>query len=246
MTLVAGTALSATVATGELLHARPDRSLTRRVRRARGPIRSIATLVGLACTLTACGGSAVGGTPAPASPAPSSSAAQSATPLAGLSPCATLDKAIAGQGFPPATPSVADPEHACGTKKAGYGSIGVNLQDGQSYNTNFGDPDQIQEGTIRKRRAILEMATDHTSGSCAVSMEVRPHSRAMVFVGLSAGTTDQACTDTKTLAPRGRPATSHTGLKTIGLPRSRPRDGNLGCRTVGGWCTALAWSITYA
>jgi hypothetical protein len=206
LTLVAGTALSATVATGELLHARPDRSLTRRVRRARGPIRSIATLVGLAalvCALTACSGSSVGGTPAPAtSPAtaPSNSAAQSDTPLAGLSPCKTLDQALAGQGFPPATPDIADPEHACGSDKPGYGSVGLGLQDGVVYNTQLGDPDKIQGGTVRNRRALLEIGTNHTSGGCAVDMEVKPHSRASVDVHLSSGSLDQACTDARKLA----------------------------------------------
>jgi hypothetical protein len=168
-----------------------------------GPIRPIAALAGVAalvCALTACSGSPVAGTPAPATSAPSSSAAQSSTPLAGLSPCATLDKATAGQGFPPATPTLADPEHACSTQKAGYGTIGLNLQDGQSYNTNLGgESNEVRDGTVRNRRAVLSVGFLHTAGSCDVSMEVKPHSRAITSAALTT-TTDQACTEARKLA----------------------------------------------
>ncbi|HWD02350.1 MAG TPA: hypothetical protein VG674_07850 [Amycolatopsis sp.] len=172
-----------------------------------GPIRSLAAFVGLAalaCALTACDGSSVGGTPAPAtssSSAPSSSAGQSNTPLAGLSPCKTLDQALAGQGYPAATPDIADPEHVCDAQKPGQDDyLGLGLQDGQRYDTSISNPEKTQKGNVRDRRAILEPEPNHGSGICAVSIEVKPESRAIVSASLASGTTDQACTAAENLA----------------------------------------------
>ncbi|WP_432848145.1 hypothetical protein ACQPXB_45270 [Amycolatopsis sp. CA-161197] len=169
-----------------------------------GPIRGFVTFVGLAalaCALTACDGS-VEGSPTPASTsgsAPTStSAAQSDTPLAGLSACKLLDQALAGQGYPPATQSVADPEHACGTQK--QDDIGLDLQDGQSYDANLSNPSKAQTGNVRDRRAILELEPTGQTGICAVRIEVKPKSRALVSASLAPGTTDAACTRAEDVA----------------------------------------------
>jgi hypothetical protein len=111
-----------------------------------------------------------------------------------------LDQALAGQGYPASTPDTADPEHACDTVKPGYGTLGVNLQDGQSYNSHLGDAKQTQEGHVRNRRAVLSKGILQTSAGCEVSMEVKPNSRAIVDAALSSGTLDQACTDARKLA----------------------------------------------
>ncbi|MET7995166.1 hypothetical protein ABZU76_30140 [Amycolatopsis sp. NPDC005232] len=171
-----------------------------------GPIRGFVTFVGLAalaCALTACDGS-VGGNPAPAGPAASASSSaptsQSDTPLAGMSSCKTLDQALTGQGFPPSTPSIADPEHACDTQKEGFGVFSLGLQDGEAYDTSIANPAKASAGSVRARRAILEREPTQQTGVCAVSIEVKPESRATIAVSSSRGTTDEACTKARTLA----------------------------------------------
>lgn len=161
-----------------------------------GPIRGFVTFVGLAalaCALTACDGS-VGGSPTPASTSgsasTSSSAVQSDTPLAARSACKLHDQALAGQDYPPATQSVADPEHACGTQK--QDDIGLDLQDGQSYDQGLSNTAQATRGKVRQRAAIFEPNINGGSGGCAVNIEVKPKSRAIVVATLSTGSTDDA------------------------------------------------------
>ncbi|MEV4598676.1 hypothetical protein AB0K15_14835 [Amycolatopsis sp. NPDC049253] len=164
-----------------------------------GPIRGFATIVGLAglaCALTACG-SSVGGNPTAVSPsrsAPSSSpSSQTDTPLAGMSPCKTLDQALAGQGYPHASPSIADQKTACDTQKFRQAHLSLGLQDGQSYDTSIPNPANATTGNVRARRAILEPEPTQQAGSCAVSIEAKPKSRATVFAALTSGNTDDAC-----------------------------------------------------
>ncbi|WP_329068173.1 hypothetical protein [Amycolatopsis sp. NBC_01480] len=161
-----------------------------------GSIRSLSAIisvVALACALTACSDK-LGGQPAPVSSDPSSQpSATSDTPLAGLSPCATLDKALTGQGFPAAAPTAADPEHSCATTKPQVGTVGLMLQDGRTINEDLGDPSKTKTGTVHERAAILEPGYLGTSSGCAVDMEVKPKSRVTVSGTLSTGTTDQAC-----------------------------------------------------
>ncbi|QYN23374.1 hypothetical protein [Amycolatopsis sp. DSM 110486] len=170
-----------------------------------GPIRGFVTFVGLAtlaCALTACDGP-VGGNPTPVSPSGSASSSapstQSDTPLAGMSPCKTLDQALAGQGYPASTPSIADPEHGCSTDKT-QDNLGLVLQDGQSYDTNLSNPSMAQPGHVRTRRAILELEPTRQAGLCAVRIEVKPNSRALVSAALTSGNTDEACTRARNVA----------------------------------------------
>ncbi|MET7995168.1 hypothetical protein ABZU76_30150 [Amycolatopsis sp. NPDC005232] len=168
-----------------------------------GPIRGFVTFVALTCALTACDGS-VGGNPTPVSPSgstpTSAPSSQSDTPLAGMSPCKTLDQALAGQGYSPSTPSIADPEHACDADKPGQDNLGLVLQDGQSYDANLSNPSKDQTGHVRARRAILELEPTGQEGLCAVRIEVKPKSRALVSASLAPGTTDAACTRARAVA----------------------------------------------
>ncbi|MEV0070092.1 hypothetical protein [Amycolatopsis sp. NPDC050768] len=171
-----------------------------------GPTRGLFTLACLATltlSLTACDGS-VEGNPSPTTSAGQGSSSAtpplSDTPLAGMSSCKTLDQAVAGQGFPASTPTLADPEHACESLKAGYGTVGLDLQDGQSYDTSFSNTDQLVSGNVRKRRAFLEPGINHGTGGCGVSMEVKPKSRALVVLTLSSGSTDQSCIGARKVA----------------------------------------------
>ncbi|MEV8611188.1 hypothetical protein AB0383_25255 [Amycolatopsis sp. NPDC051373] len=111
-----------------------------------------------------------------------------------------MDQALAAQGFPASAPSSADLEHACDTTKPGAGTFGLDLQDGQSYDTNFANPASTQTGHVRDRLAVLQLETNHQAGTCAVSIEVKPKSRAIVFGALTSTDTDQACIQTRKVA----------------------------------------------
>jgi hypothetical protein len=159
-------------------------------------LSAVTSVVVLVCALTACSNQ-LGGQAAPVSTsAPQSTTSN--TPLAGLSPCATLDKALTGQGFPAAAPTAADPEHSCATDKPPVGGLTLLLQDGQAIDENLDDPSKTKTGQVHDRASILEPGFLGTSSGCAVNMEVKPKSRATVIGTLSTGTTDQACNFTKT------------------------------------------------
>ncbi|WP_432848140.1 hypothetical protein ACQPXB_45255 [Amycolatopsis sp. CA-161197] len=166
----------------------------------------LAGLAALTLILTACD-SSVGGNPSPEPSVGSSGATAplSNTPLAGMSSCKTLDQAIAGQGFPASKPSIADLEHACDALKAGYGDIGLNLQDGQSYDSDLINPISTKTGNVGHRRAILELQTNHQSGACAVSIEIKPKSRAIVLAVLSSAGPDEACAEARKVAEAVEP-----------------------------------------
>ncbi|MGW4483237.1 hypothetical protein ACWEOE_05300 [Amycolatopsis sp. NPDC004368] len=93
-------------------------------------------------------------------------------------------------GFPASTPSVADLEHACDTKKAAYGDIRLNPQDEHIYDSDLINPVSTQTGTVGYRGAILELQTNRQAGACAVSIEVKPKSRAIVLAVLSSAGSD--------------------------------------------------------
>ncbi|MDT8911150.1 hypothetical protein [Amycolatopsis sp. PS_44_ISF1] len=173
-----------------------------------GPIRGLSAIIptlALLCVLTACSDQ-LGGQPAPISADPSSSSATGGdNPLAGMNPCATLDRALTGQGFPAAAPTAADPEHSCATDKPQTGGLTLQLQDGRAINENLTDPSKTQTGRVHDRAAILEPGILGTDGGCSVIMEVKPKSRAIVTGSLSTGTTDQACTFTRTAAEAVEP-----------------------------------------
>ncbi|MEV4598675.1 hypothetical protein AB0K15_14830 [Amycolatopsis sp. NPDC049253] len=97
-------------------------------------------------------------------------------------------------------PSSADLEHACDTTKPSSGTFGVDLQDDQSYDTTLANPASTQTGNVRERQAVLQLETNHQAGTCAVSIEVKPWSRAIVFGALTSTDTDEACIETRKVA----------------------------------------------
>lgn len=113
-----------------------------------------------------------------------------------MSPCKTLDQALVGAGFPLATPSIAD-ERACSAQKidasTGKGvDVGLDLQDGQKIDENITDPSKASTGTVNKRAAIEQREPQGSPGQCAIHIEVKPSSRAIVLV--TAGSdTENAC-----------------------------------------------------
>lgn len=164
--------------------------------------------------LSACD-SKVGGTPQAAETPSSSSAATtkpsgatSDNPFGDMKACPTLDQALSGQGYPAAVPTTADAKRSCTTqKKTGDETIGVtlSLHAGQTINENIADPSKASTGTVNDRPAIQEREPIGAKGQCAIAMEVKPKSRALVAATLSYGTTDQACADVNDLATKVEP-----------------------------------------
>jgi hypothetical protein len=112
-----------------------------------------------------------------------------ADPFARLNPCQILDQALTGQGYSAAKRSDADAAHNCDAKKTDYGVIGLALQPGQT----IVDPRKAVTGDVNGRPAVQEREALGGTGSCDVSMEVAPNSRATVLVTLQTAGTDEAC-----------------------------------------------------
>ncbi|MEC3978581.1 DUF3558 family protein [Amycolatopsis sp. H20-H5] len=153
------------------------------------------TLAALALTLTACS-SAVGGSATPATtPPPTSASPTSPTdPFLNSNPCTILDQALAGEGYPTAVPSSADPKHACSFNKPTYGTVGLLLQAGQTIDEGIPDPSKARTGHVKDRRAIQVRENVGAKGDCMNKIEVKPNSRAIVVVTLVSRDTDEACT----------------------------------------------------
>jgi hypothetical protein len=170
--------------------------------------------VALAFFLTACT-SQVGGQANPSSATtestagPSSGTASADNPFAGFDQCAIVDKAVAGEGFPPATPALARSKETCGTQKLASGDtpgivVGLSLQARQNYKDNVGNPSQASEGNVNGRPAIEEREPQNSSGQCGVWMEVKPNSRALVLVSASTDTAT-ACKKVEEVAAKIEP-----------------------------------------
>ena len=114
-----------------------------------------------------------------------------------MSPCKTLNQALAGLAFPTATPSIANEKQACSSQKidsaTGKGvNVGLALQDGQRFDENITNPSKTSTGSVNKRVATEEREPQGSPGQCEIHIEVKPSSRAIVLI--SAGSdTDNAC-----------------------------------------------------
>jgi hypothetical protein len=167
----------------------------------------------LPLVLSACDNK-VSGTPQ-AADTPTSSAsttdpsgATADNPFGDMKPCTSLDALLRDQGYPAAVPTAADSARTCtAVKKVGDDSIRVSLSlhAGQTINENIADPGKASTGTVNDRPAVQEREPIGAKGQCAVSMEVKPKSRAIVAVTLGVGTTDQACADVNDLATKFEP-----------------------------------------
>ncbi|MFF0146741.1 hypothetical protein [Amycolatopsis sulphurea] len=120
-----------------------------------------------------------------------------------------LDELLAGQGFPKASPSIADPKHACGTTKPSTITIlaldvGLNLQAGRDYRENIRDPKTARTGDVNGRPAIEEPAPLGSPGQCSILMSVKPNSRAILDV-TSGSDTKAACSTARELATKFEP-----------------------------------------
>ncbi|WP_406640685.1 DUF3558 family protein [Amycolatopsis sp. WGS_07] len=158
-----------------------------KTRRAVRLLSAAFALVGTAACSNPVDGSA---TPSASAPAPASSPASSSdNPFSSLNQCQLVDKILAGQGFPPAQPSVADSNRSCRTKKMSENAakdpaaeVGIALQNGQKYTENIQNPNSAHNGNIDGRKLIEQRDLLGSPGGCQIGMEVGPNARALVIV----------------------------------------------------------------
>ncbi|SNR68779.1 Protein of unknown function [Haloechinothrix alba] len=131
--------------------------------------------------------------------------ATSGDPLDGLEACDLLDDALEGEGFPPGEVETAGGENGCMSSKSGTGTAGLDLQPGYVYDEFVFDKEKLHLGTVNQRHAMQIRDAIGAGGSCNVSMEVRPDSRAVVGVNMRHGDTDEACAFVEELAERLEP-----------------------------------------
>ncbi|WP_134731460.1 DUF3558 family protein [Amycolatopsis nivea] len=158
-----------------------------RNRRATRALSITLAIVGTA----ACGNPVNGAaTPTASTLAPASSPASSSdNPFASLNQCQLVDQILAGQGFPPATPSVADSKRSCRSEKTSDNAakdpaaeVGIALQNGQKYTDNIQNPNSAHEGNVDGRKLIEQRDLLGSPGGCQIGMEVGPNARALVIV----------------------------------------------------------------
>ena len=121
----------------------------------------------------------------------------SANPFDGVNPCTTLDQILNGEGFPAATPTVADAQHSCRSQNVIPGNPtavdgALSLQAGQRYDESADNPTQVRPGHVQKHAAIEVPTPLGSAGQCEVHIEVKPSSRALLIVG-SGSDTANAC-----------------------------------------------------
>ncbi|WP_409466850.1 DUF3558 family protein [Amycolatopsis sp. GA6-003] len=158
--------------------------------------------MGTAAILVAACSTPVNGAATPTASAPASAsgpASSSGNPFASLNQCQLVDQVLAGQGFPPAQPSVADSKRSCRSKKTFENAakdpaieVGIALQNGQKYTENIQNPNTAHEGNIDGRKLIEQRDLLASPGGCQIGMEVGPNARALVVV-LIGNDTPAAC-----------------------------------------------------
>jgi hypothetical protein len=154
----------------------------------------MAGILTAACDAGVSGGASPVSTPPAASTNPSTS---SANPFDGVNPCTILDQTLNGEGFPAATPTVADAQHSCRSQNVIPGNptavdVALSLQAGQRYDENVDNPTQAKPGHVQKRAAIEVPTPLGSDGQCEVHIEVKPSSRALLIIG-SGSDTANAC-----------------------------------------------------
>ncbi|WP_409462342.1 DUF3558 family protein [Amycolatopsis sp. GA6-003] len=154
-------------------------------------------LLGALGIVTAGCSSPVTGTPQPGQPSSAAAAPTSGNPFSARNQCALLDRILAGQGFPKATPTVAQPTRSCASQKPSSGTekgieVGLFLQEGKLYTDNIAHPETARRGDINGRPSIEEPEQLNSPGQCDITMAVEPHSRANLGV-TSDLTTAEAC-----------------------------------------------------
>lgn len=121
-----------------------------------------------------------------AHPADSPPGASAQAPFGGMKACDALARAAAtvGPGFRPGEPDTIGGPDGCTANRpqnAGGGALGVNLHPSAQYNNMPQvDPATMHQGNVNGRKALLVRGGNASPGSCTISMETGPSSRATV------------------------------------------------------------------
>jgi hypothetical protein len=123
-----------------------------------------------------------------------------------MNQCQLVDKALAGQGFPPAAPTVADAKRTCGARKsiAAAGgdtglSVAISLQNGQKYLDSITKPDSARTGKLNGRPFVQQREPVSLHGGCQIALAVGDNARVLIVV-TSGDDTAGACTEAQTVA----------------------------------------------
>ncbi|MFC9255516.1 DUF3558 family protein [Amycolatopsis thailandensis] len=158
-------------------------------------------------TLTACAAESKGA-PAPA-PLSTLSERETSEPaqdvFADLKACDLLEPASGEQGFAPAAPETLESDNGCGSSKPRYGTVAFYLVPNAGIAELKSDTGEKNQITIAGRKAV-ELPGSAGKGACLIGISVTEKARATVNLGLSnSGTTEQACTDAKSIAEQIAP-----------------------------------------
>jgi hypothetical protein len=78
-----------------------------------------------------------------------------ADPFNGLESCTVLDKALQGQGFPPAAVNTVGGDNGCGTDKVQYGGVTLVLQPNLGIRDLNADKTKQRAGDVHGRPSIV-------------------------------------------------------------------------------------------
>ncbi|AIG80338.1 Putative secreted protein [Amycolatopsis japonica] len=149
------------------------------------------------------------GNPTPSIPAPSTSGqGSSASPqdaFGDLKACDLLEPIASSLGFDPPAAETYESDNGCGSSKPRYGTVAVYLVPNAGITELKTDTGEMNQITVAGRKAV-ELPGSAGKGACLIGIAVAEKARATVNLGLSnSGTTEQACTDAKSIAEQIAP-----------------------------------------
>jgi len=154
---------------------------------------SLALLALTACTNTVTG--QPGATSASNTGSPTAASGNATDPFAELDLCTLVDQGVADQGFSSAKPSGdVKSVRQCVASKPGFATVGLIVQAGNPYNSNFPDGVTTKTGDVNGRPSVQSTGGTYNKFGCDIYLEVKPNSRAIVGSTMSAGTAEEACT----------------------------------------------------
>ncbi|WP_181777623.1 DUF3558 family protein [Amycolatopsis pittospori] len=168
----------------------------------------VITLASLLLTLAGCTtekpGNPTPSTPAPSSPGQNSSAAP-ADIFGDLKACDLLEPISSSLGFDPPAIETYESENGCGSSKPRYGTVAVYLVPNAGIADLKSDTGEVKQTSIAGREAV-ELPGSAGKGACLIGIAVAEKARVTVNLGLSnSGTTEQACTDARSIAEQIAP-----------------------------------------
>ncbi|RSN20784.1 hypothetical protein DMC63_11000 [Streptomyces sp. WAC 05977] len=155
------------------------------------------------------------GNPTPSIPAPSTSSQNaSSSPqdaFGDLKACDLLEPVASSLGFEPPAVETYESDNGCGSSKPRYGTVAVYLVPNAGIADLKTDTGEVNQITVGGRKAV-ELPGSAGKGACLIGISVAEKARATVNLGLSnSGTTEQACTDAKSIAEQIAPKLPQSG-----------------------------------